>query len=113
LIALVRNKRPRWKPIAKLYRRILGMPKGTPKNSYFYAKPLSTLKGHARYLTKAEQLIPGVDFKKPREQWEMWNIPDEDLVAFIDAVKGKHGLYFRGLDRSRKPPKVRAKRKRS
>jgi len=105
LIALVRNKRPRWKAIAKLYRRILGLPKGAPSKSYFFVEPLDTLEGHARYLCKSEQLIPGVNFDKPREKWEMMNIPDEDMVAFVNAVRYRQRVYFRGVDRSRKPPK--------
>lgn len=110
-ILLARSERPRWKTIAECYRQILGLPKGTPRKSYFFTEPLDTLEGHSRYLTKTEQLIPGVDFKEPREQWKMRNIPDEDLVAFIDAVKYRQRVYHRGGDPSRKPPK-QAKRNR-
>lgn len=105
MVVLTRKEKPRWKPIAELHRQFLGLPKGTPMDSYFHAEPLDTLEGHSKYLMKTEQFLPGVDFDKPREEWELMNIPDEDVVAYIDAVKKKRHLYFRGIDSSRKPVK--------
>ncbi len=109
LICLVKTKKPRWRQIKECFRRILGLPKGTPEDTYFFAERLKSLEGHAEYLTSVEQLVPGYDPEKLRKRSEMMNIPDEDLVEFIKAVPYRQHVYFRGLDRSRKPPKPKPK----
>jgi hypothetical protein len=109
LICLARTKKPRWRRIAKVVRKMLGLPKSTPEDSYFYAAPLDTLEGHARYLCAVDQLVPGYDADELKEESEMMNIPDEDLVAFTKAVRYQQRIYFRGADPSRKPPRPEPK----
>ena len=104
VLCFTSTKKPRLRRLAPAFRRILGLPKGTPVNDYFHVKKVPHLERKAYYFTKVTRRIPGYEPKKPKRDWTLMSMPDSDLLAFITAVVRRQRIFWRRRDSTRKVP---------
>lgn len=106
VVALTRTERPRFKKVAKVIRKALGLEPATPGEDYFNHQPVRHLRRALVYTCGTSKRIPGYPTKK-RPAWLLKEIPDRELVLFTEAVKQRQRIYQRGFD----PDMLKASRK--